>query len=393
MEICTRLFYPFDTPRPQNIEGWGEGIRPAAGYILPPLLIQKKDTVVNAPELHPFMPPISFSIQPTQKRIFCFGGSTTLGVPFEKNPEKTFPYHLQEILNKAGESVEVINLGGASFGSDHVLELGLEALSYSPSYLVIYSGNNEFFTHMINWEAQNKAWVYQKTPISHFLAHIQAVLSPITNLQNIHEQQHQRWQNLLQGMLIAPEYVDEKTLSRKDPIQKAVIERYLHNFTLLNQRATEQNVPIIFAVVPSNLNTAPAISIHSPQQTNRQQWLSQYQQVQTDQESCMQSLEYLTEQNPWYAEAWYKRALCARIHNKPSERWFQAARDLDMLPGRPNQALTEAVLQSPLPLMLFESKPEFFHDSCHLTETGYYALAEQFSQVILSHWKFSTPSP
>ena len=392
-EICVRSFYPYEPTKPQNLEGWGEGIRPAAGYVHPPLLIEQDNQVTISPELLPFMPSVSFPVHTDKKRIFCFGGSATLGVPFEKTPEKTFPQQLHQILLSAGEDVDVINLGGASFGSDHVLALGLEALSYSPSYLVIYSGNNEFFTHMINWETQNTQWVYQKQPSSHLIAHLREKISPASDLPSIHTQQQERWQNLFQGMLVTPEHIDEETHTRRDPIQQAVIERYIRNLTLLYQKAAAQQIPIIFAVVPSNLHTPPAISIHSPVQNRPKSWLSLLKKINPQDESCMTSLQELTEQNPWYAEAWYKRAQCAHYHQQPSQKWFEAARDLDMVPGRPNQALNDALLKSSLPLMLFDAKQEFFHDSCHLTEQGYFALAEQFSQLILSNWKFSSPSP
>jgi hypothetical protein len=59
-----------------------------------------------------------------------------------------------------------------------------------------------------------------------------------------------------------------------------------------------------------------------------------------------------------------------------------------MLPGRPNAALNEALLNTDLPLLLFEAEPDFFHDSCHLTARGYEELGRKFSQIILTNWNF-----
>ena len=44
-------------------------------------------------------------------RVFCFGGSATLGVPVEREPERTFPGQLEGLLTREGLDAEVINLG------------------------------------------------------------------------------------------------------------------------------------------------------------------------------------------------------------------------------------------------------------------------------------------
>ncbi|MAA78253.1 MAG: hypothetical protein CL916_03260 [Deltaproteobacteria bacterium] len=354
----------------------------------PPLLIEQGDTITPNPNLSSFVHPFSFTKNTNRKRVFCFGGSTTLGVPFEKDQKITFPGQLEKFLSASGEEVEVINLGGASFGSDHVLALGLEALQYEPDFFVIYSGNNEFFNHIINLEQSNQNWTYQPQPTFHLLAYFQMFLFSKT-AREIQQTQQERWNTLLQAHIQNSEDVDEINRRRNDSIQNAVITRYIRNLRELNKSAHNKNVPIIFVVVPSNLYTPPAISIHSPTLSSTQKWEAELSLIDIENPSCQIKLDILTKQNPWHAYAWYQKARCAQNHNEPHQQDRVAALNLDMLPGRPNQIMNEHLLKSEFPLFLFEPKPEDFHDSCHLSQSGYQTLAKGISAEIVSQWNFS----
>jgi len=77
-------------------------------------------------------------------RIFCLGGSATFGYPYEEH--HSWPAGLQRSLQHAypGVNIEVVNLGGTSYGTTRVLGLLRGIVRYSPDLVVVYSGNNEF---------------------------------------------------------------------------------------------------------------------------------------------------------------------------------------------------------------------------------------------------------
>jgi len=77
-------------------------------------------------------------------RIFCLGGSTTYGRPF--NDTTSFAGWLREMLPKADprRRWEVINAGGISYASYRVARLMNELALYEPDLFIIYSGHNEF---------------------------------------------------------------------------------------------------------------------------------------------------------------------------------------------------------------------------------------------------------
>lgn len=78
-------------------------------------------------------------------RIFCLGGSTTAGFPFEA--QVPFPFQLKKMLQHADpeHEYEVINLGLSAVNSFTVLDFLPDILKMEPDLLVLYMGHNEFF--------------------------------------------------------------------------------------------------------------------------------------------------------------------------------------------------------------------------------------------------------
>jgi len=80
-------------------------------------------------------------------RIFCAGGSTTFGRPYDDMT--SFCGWLRAMLPKADPSRrwELINVGGVSYASYRVALLMEELVRYEPDLFIIYSGHNEFLEH------------------------------------------------------------------------------------------------------------------------------------------------------------------------------------------------------------------------------------------------------
>ena len=80
-------------------------------------------------------------------RIFCMGGSTTFGRPYDDMT--SFCGWLRAMLPKADPSLrwELVNAGGVSYASYRVAVLMEELIHYEPDLFIIYSGHNEFLEH------------------------------------------------------------------------------------------------------------------------------------------------------------------------------------------------------------------------------------------------------
>jgi tetratricopeptide (TPR) repeat protein len=77
-------------------------------------------------------------------RIFCVGGSTTAGRPYDD--VTSFCGWLRELLPIAdpGRNWEVVNAGGVSYASYRVALLMEELIEYEPDLFIVYTGHNEF---------------------------------------------------------------------------------------------------------------------------------------------------------------------------------------------------------------------------------------------------------
>ncbi len=95
-------------------------------------------------------------------RIFCLGGSTVHGRPYQ--PATSFSKWLELELSKrvSSRAIEVINCGGISYASYRLLPVLEEILTYEPDLIVIATGHNEFLEdrtyHSIKNRSSVMAW-------------------------------------------------------------------------------------------------------------------------------------------------------------------------------------------------------------------------------------------
>jgi len=77
-------------------------------------------------------------------RVFCLGGSTTYGRPYDD--QTSFSGFMREALPELdpGREWEVVNAGGISYGSFRIALLMLELAQYEPDVFILYTGHNEF---------------------------------------------------------------------------------------------------------------------------------------------------------------------------------------------------------------------------------------------------------
>lgn len=82
---------------------------------------------------------------PNTFRIFCLGGSTTVGYPYWYNG--SFSSFLRDRLKRVfpGRNIEVINVGMTATNSFTVNDMARELPVYEPDLFIVYDGHNEFY--------------------------------------------------------------------------------------------------------------------------------------------------------------------------------------------------------------------------------------------------------
>ena len=77
-------------------------------------------------------------------RIFCLGGSTTYGRPYDDRTSFSGWLRLFLPAVDSGKHWQVINVGGISYASYRAARLMEELSTYDPDLFIVYSGHNEF---------------------------------------------------------------------------------------------------------------------------------------------------------------------------------------------------------------------------------------------------------
>lgn len=110
-----------------------------------PLFVEEDGRRITNPLKLSYFNQQSFSVRKNAgtKRIFCLGGSTTFGHPYEDST--SFCGWLRTMLERARPAeFEVVNCGGVSYASYRIALMMEELVQYEPDVFIIYCGHNEF---------------------------------------------------------------------------------------------------------------------------------------------------------------------------------------------------------------------------------------------------------
>lgn len=417
-------------------EDWGEGYLKVTPFNRQGMLEEYEDAsgqlmvrTSRAMVQQRFMHDLSFPAEPDPDmvRVFCFGGSATFGVPFERTPGLSFPDRLETHLGRAGVKAEVYNLGGASFGSDQVLMLIQETIRYGPSALAVYSGNNEFFNYNLELVNQNIGLTGRGVGRLRVFQWLRSVLTGDDGGREQPEEMIFDQEQLVAEVMVhaledlgsraRPAWRDGDTVRRVDRHYQAVVSRYIKNLEDIRSIVEGARTPrplLLIAEVPVNLLDEPQLAIHDPNQSDSQK--KRWEEVMASGDELAEAGRHVPAVQA-YLEAVLLDTTHARAHYRLGMERLAAgdrrgavvalsnALEMDMDPGRPVAALNQAVRELAKDSRVISVCPEqvfgifkdpaaartLFHDSCHLKQYGYDQLARQFARVLLEELPKQTP--
>jgi len=190
-------------------------------------------------------------------RIFCLGGSTTYGHPYDDNT--SFAGWLRELLPAADSSRkwEVINAGGISYASYRVANVMDELLAYDPDLCIIYTGHNEFL------EARTYPTLKALPQFAMTLDRLcgrTRVYAAMSRLVRGERQDVNGRDTGDRGDLLPAEVntlldsaVGLEAYHRDDDFQRGVVEHFAFNLRRMAMRARAAGVAVIFVTPASNL--------------------------------------------------------------------------------------------------------------------------------------------
>lgn len=338
---------------------------------------------------------------PTTIRIFCLGGSTTYGRPYDD--ATSFCGWLREFLSAADPSRhwEVINAGGISYASYRVARLMEELVQYEPDLFIVYTGQNEFL------ERRTYSTIVS-TPeslrgVAGFLMQTRtasAMRTAFRALRRSPAQQSARFVLPSEVTAQLDSTVGLDAYERDDELTRGVVAHFGVNLRRIVKIGREAGAEVIFVSPASNLaDCAPFKSEHSaglsPEEVNRCNELLAQVRAELKAERAENALplaKEAVEADPRYADAQflYGRCLLTLGHIDEARRAFIKARDEDVCPLRALSSMYPVLLtcasEMNVPLVNFEqmvdgwSQPdlpgeEFFLDHVHPTIEAHRRLA------------------
>lgn len=303
-------------------------------------------------------------------RIFCFGGSTVYGRPYDGRT--AFPRWLKELLTVScpDRRFEVINAGGISYASYRIVPIVKECLDFEPDLTILYTGHNEFLERRTyaGMFDQGATLVNVRAVLDrlHVYRALQALLLPAIDRDDGAESDSGAAAGHSDARVTRPVLEEEVTAvldrsagldlyHRDTEFSNAVAEHFEHNLRRIVGLCRDADVPLLIVKPSSNLKDfSPFKSEHSEglsteQSKHIEEKLKQARDS-IDSNRPDEALTVLGEciaQDPLYAESHFLRgrALVGTKDYAQALSAFVRARDLDVCPLRCTTPLLERIVK------------------------------------------------
>ncbi len=343
---------------------------------------------------------------PETYRIFCLGGSTTAGFPFQYNA--TFPNLLQDRLDVLfpEKNVEVINVGISAINSYSVLDFTRELVNYSPDLFIVYMGHNEFYgalgigsTQQIG---QNRNWILMYMRLQKIRT-FQLLRDMIGGIQNLFSNKNIQ----LEDQTLMEKVVADRHIALGSPKYNLALDYYEKNLEAIIKTAQKAGAKVILSTLVSNLaDFEPFANEFSPDlkpiQVERwKMYLEKGKALEKEGKPNEALIQYHKAEkiDPRPAELYFRRAKClqATLNADIARKEYIRARDLDVLRFRAssdfNAVIEKAGQRHQVPVVDMEKvfKPycvdeildnNLFTDHLHPTFAGYFWMAKAFCEVM-----------
>jgi len=248
----------FDAGRP------ADSADPLSGFNRSSTLFERKGDVYRTTLARErFFLPQEFPVAKPRNefRIFCLGGSTVYGHPYQA--DTAFPKWLELELNATDprHTFRTINCGGISYASYRLARIVKEVLHYQPDLIILATGHNEFLEDRTYQAIKNRApaWAWLQDAIyslrtvslaQRWFANLKPATSPTTSGDN-----HSGLSSEVRARLDnASGYA---SYHRDDAWRENVIAQFDESVRDIIASCRAASVPIVLVKLGSNLRDCP----------------------------------------------------------------------------------------------------------------------------------------
>ena len=332
-------------------------------------------------------------------RIFCLGGSTTYGRPYDDTT--SFCGWLRELLPAADASRgwEVINAGGISYASYRVALVLEELVAYEPDLFIVYTGHNEFLEDRTYSSLKNTSPLIEN--LAALLSHTRTYSAMHALLRPDQSEVPSSADNLLPGEVATKldKGVGPDAFTRNDTQKDHILAHFQLNLRRIVDLARAAGADVLLVTPASNLrNCSPFKSEtrHDLSMDQQRQFFDRIEQAKTllsqGQADALPAIDQALQIDDRYAAAHFLRGQCLdKLQRYRDARTaFERARDEDICPLRALSQVRDIVLgvarEKQVPIVDFQALvdeksadgipgDDFFLDHVHPTIEGHRWLA------------------
>ncbi len=348
----------------------------------PPLFIEKQISEVKQIEINaqvgeryfnkrvmpvPNLYPQRFSAEKSSGalRVFCLGGSTTAGFPYEMNVP--FPQQLEFMLknNYPDQEFEIINMGLSAINSFTVVDWIPEILDQSPDLIILYMGHNEFYgaygtgstiSMGHNGRFIRLALKLQKLRLMQMMKSILRSSGSTPSIQD--------------NPTLMEKVIDDRFIETNSILRMKTHENFAGNLNVILNACKSANVPVILSNLTSNIKDQFPLDITSASARETTKALELYQKGLKEFNQGDTATAYIS---------------------------LSRARDTDEVPFRGNAPLNDIIRDQAdkFQLQFVDMENAFrvasptglpgnnlFCDHLHPNPLGYHLMAKQFYQAL-----------
>jgi len=346
-------------------------------------------------------------------RIFCLGGSTVQGEPFE--PATAFPKWLEIALRAADPKRDwnVVNCGGISYATYRLVPVLQEVLQYQPDLIIFCEGHNEFLEYRAFDHIQRRGKILNAaldvasrsrsfTLLREGYLRLNGVSSSDTR------DQRPKLPTEVEALLDYRGGLEE--YHHDEAWRSGVISHFRYSIRRIVELTREAGVPLVLINPVSNFADCPPFKsehLESLRPDELEQWESLCEAARghlhtehRDLYKAAQLFEQACQLDPLHAGGFYNLAKCydAAGEFELARAAYLQAKDLDVCPLRVLQPMNDAVLEiasesdTPLvdALQLFESRSahgivggDWLVDHVHPGFAGHQLLADALTKKLI----------
>jgi tetratricopeptide (TPR) repeat protein len=289
---------------------------------------------------------------PGTYRIFCLGGSTTVGFPYWYNGSmSTF---IRDRLRRTfpERTIEVINLGMTATNSYTVVDMARDVLDYEPDLVLVYDGHNEFYGALGVASRESMGGSRWLSRLSLRLAHLRSFLL-VRDAYNAFGRLFAGSESVEARGTLMEKLARDRTIPIGSQVYRDGLEIFSANIAELRELCSAKGVPVILGTQASNLRDLPPFVSGEPAEATPQQRLTFHASfndglahwMNGSFDSALVAFTSAARLFPFHAESHYRRARCLDTLGRLEEARsaYVRARDLDELRFRTSSDFNEVI--------------------------------------------------